>query len=263
MSSKLIHRRGFLTAGGAVLGALGVLGWINYRRTQLASALGEPVPPPAASYQVNGMPYRRMGKTDLLVSEIGFGAWAMGGNAYGHVSKQDSLQALARAEELGCNFVDTAQVYGDSEAVLGDFLQGRRDKWLIATKYSGQKPSLTATLDQQLKSLGTDRVDLYQIHWVPTADEAMLYDELYAIKKAGKARYVGVSASSIGSIEYALKQTDIDVIQLPFNLLEPNPLLGALPAIRDSRRRNHYSIFSERRISGGKIQPGYPVHRHK
>ncbi len=99
------------------------------------------------------MPYRRLGRTDLFVSEIGFGAWGIGGTAYGGVSKQDSLQALARAEELGCNFVDTAQVYGDSEAVLGEFLTGRRDKWPVATKYSGQEPSLTKTPDQQLRTL--------------------------------------------------------------------------------------------------------------
>lgn len=233
MASQLLHRRDFLIAGAGALTAITALGWANYHRTRIDGALSEPSLPMASS-QVGGMPYRRLGNTDLLVSEIGFGAWGIGGKAYGDVSKQDSLQALARAEELGCNFVDTAQVYGDSEAVLGEFLSGRRDRWLVATKYSGQQPSLTTTLEQQLRTLRTDRVDLYQIHWVPRGSDAGLYDELYAIKKSGKARYIGVSASSIGSIEYALKNTDIDVVQLPFNLLEPNPFLGALGVIRAS-----------------------------
>ena len=82
------------------------------------------------------MRYRTLGGTDMAVSEIGFGAWGIGGNAYGGADRQESLRTLARAEELGCNFVDTAGVYGDSEAVLGEFLRGRRDKWLISTKFS-------------------------------------------------------------------------------------------------------------------------------
>jgi len=75
---------------------------------------------------VGKMAYRRFGATGLKVSEVSFGAWAIGGKAYGAVDRQDTLRALARAEECGCNLVDTAMIYGDSELVLGEFLRGRR-----------------------------------------------------------------------------------------------------------------------------------------
>src|SRR5687768_16616689 len=72
---------------------------------------------------VSGMRYRDFGATGLKVSDVGFGAWGIGGRAYGAVDTQESLRALARAEELGCNFVDSALVYGESERVLGEFLE--------------------------------------------------------------------------------------------------------------------------------------------
>ena len=82
------------------------------------------------------MKLRDFGSTGIKVSEVGFGAWAIGGQAYGRVDRSESLSALARAEELGCNFVDTARVYGDSELVLGEFLRGRRSRWVVASKFS-------------------------------------------------------------------------------------------------------------------------------
>ena len=114
------------------------------------------------------MNYRAFGKSGLKVSEVAFGAWGIGGAAYGAVDRADSLNALARAEELGCNL----RRYGDGlrrfRSRIGEFLKGRRSKWLISTKYSGQDAGLEATLDQQLQRLGVDAVDLYMIHWVPS-----------------------------------------------------------------------------------------------
>ena len=95
------------------------------------------------------MEFRNFGKTGMQVSAVGFGAWAIGGNSFGMVDRQESLRALARAEELGCNFVDTAEVYGNSEAILGEFLVGRRDRWRVATKYSGQTGGLLAIGDRK------------------------------------------------------------------------------------------------------------------
>lgn len=177
------------------------------------------------------MKYRDFGKTGLKVSEVGFGAWAIGG-AYGAVNKAESLNALARAEELGCNFIDTAAVYGDSEAVLGEFLKGRRDKWLLATKYSGQPEGMEKTLDAQLRRLGTDYVDLYQIHWAP--HESQPYRQLEALRAAGKTRFIGVSLYNANDIDFVLDHTDIDSIQLAFSLLDPFPYLQRLNRIRDS-----------------------------
>jgi aryl-alcohol dehydrogenase-like predicted oxidoreductase len=182
----------------------------------------------------DGMNYRSFGKSGVKVSEVGFGAWGIGGTAYGAADRAESLNALARAEELGCNFVDTALVYGDSELVLGEFLRGRREKWLVATKYTGQPGGLEATLDQQLVRLGVDHVDLYQIHWAPSRKEWALYEDLYRVRKAGKARLVGVSLYRISDITFVLKETDIDVFQVAFSLLDPDPFLARLDLIRKS-----------------------------
>lgn len=181
-----------------------------------------------------GMNYRTFGKSGVRVSEVGFGAWGIGGAAYGTVDRAESLAALARAEELGCNFVDTALVYGDSELVLGEFLKGRRDKWLIATKYSNQPGGLEATLDKQLVRLGVSHVDLYQTHWVPRRNDWSVYEDLYRVRKSGKARLVGVSLYSIADIDFVLRETDIDVFQVAFSLLDPDPFLAKLDLIRSS-----------------------------
>jgi aryl-alcohol dehydrogenase-like predicted oxidoreductase len=181
------------------------------------------------------MRYRGFGLTGLRVSEVGFGAWAIGGKSYGAVRREDSLRALARAEELGCNFIDTAEVYGDSESVLGEFLPGRRDRWLVATKYSGQPEGLLATAERQLSRMKLDAIDFYQIHWAPRGHEARLLDDLQSLKQAGKAKSVGVSLSSAGDIDDMLASGRVDGFQVPFSLLEPRPLLSRLPEVRAAR----------------------------
>jgi len=181
------------------------------------------------------MPYRRFGSTLLKVSELGFGAWAIGGTAYGAVDRRDSLNALARAEEFGCNLVDTAmEFYGDSELVLGEFLRGRRNRWIVATKYSYQPAGITATLEEQLRRLGTDVIDFYQLHWSPVQNGRDVYDELYRLKKAGKVRFVGLSLYSAREIDYVIDQSMLDGVQLPFSLLDPDPFLLRIERLRKS-----------------------------
>jgi len=180
------------------------------------------------------MQYREFGTTGMKVSEVGFGAWGIGG-AYGRLDRKVALDALARAEELGCNFVDTASVYGDSELVLGEFLPARRDRWLVATKYSGQDEGLIATAENQLKRMGIDTIDFYQIHWAPRDDQKHLYDDLYRLKESGKARFVGVSLGKVEDIDYVLENTAIDGFQVPCSLLDPVPLLPRLAKIREHR----------------------------
>ena len=138
-------------------------------------------------------------------------------------------------EELGCNFVDTAEVYGDSEAILGEFLAGRRDRWRIATKYSGQRGGLLALAERQLRHLGTDTIDFYQIHWVPRGPDELLYEDLYRLKKSGKARSVGVSLYTENDIYFVLDHTLIDGFQVCFSLLDPYPFLAQLEKIRAAR----------------------------
>ena len=177
------------------------------------------------------MRYRKFGRTGMSVSEVGFGAWGIGG-AYGKIDHKVALAALAKAEGLGCNFVDTASVYGDSELVLGEFLPARRDRWLVATKFSGQDAGLIATAENQLTRMGIDTIDFYQIHWAPRDDQKQLYDDLYRLKKSGKARFVGVSLGKVEDIDYVLDNTEIDGFQVPCSLLDPLPYLVRLERIR-------------------------------
>ncbi len=179
------------------------------------------------------MRLRPLGKTGLCVSERGFGAWAIGGSSYGPVTPENALGALARAEEMGCNFVDTAAVYGESESVLGRFLASRRGRWIVATKYSGQPEGLTAVVEAQLRRLRTDHIDVYQIHWAPRGSEERLYDELNTLRRAGKIRATGVSLRSAGDIDHVLSRSDVDVLQMPVSLLDPDPLVARLGSLRE------------------------------
>jgi aryl-alcohol dehydrogenase-like predicted oxidoreductase len=181
------------------------------------------------------MRYRDFGATGMKVSEVGFGSWAIGGRAYGRVARAESIDALAHAEELGCNFVDTAMVYGDAEEVIGEFLVSRRGKWLVASKYSGQKPGLQATLETQLRRLRVDTIDFYQIHWAPGRDEHALYEDLYRAKKSGKVRAVGVSLKNEQDIDHILDATQIDGFQIKFSLLDPYPFLARVARIREHK----------------------------
>jgi len=228
-----VSRRALL-AGGTVIAAatLGGLATWRLRRTAYDPRSGMPAGVPDIVASSGNMPYRRFGATGLKVSEVGFGAWAIGGQAYGSVDRQDALRALARAEELGCNFVDTARVYGDSEVVLGEFLRGRRNRWIVATKYSYQPAGMTATLDEQLARLGTDVVDFYQLHSLP--QDPHIFDELYELKRIGKVRFVGVSLYSAHDIDYVIDRTALDGIQLRFSLLDPDPFLRRVARLRQS-----------------------------
>lgn len=199
------------------------------------------------------MQQRSFGSTGLLVSERGFGAWAIGGSAYGAVSAEDALAALAKAEELGCNVVDTAAVYGDSEALLGRFLPARRERWVLASKYSAQPEGLTATLERQLIRLRTDRVDLYQIHWAPSVEQESLYAELERLKQSGKIRYAGVSLRSAAEVPRVLAHPVIDGIQIPVSLLDPSPLLPSLELLRQRRP----GIIARSPLRGGFLTGGY------
>ena len=176
---------------------------------------------------------RAFGRTGVEVSERSFGAWAIGGHSYGAVDAQQALDTLAEAEALGCNFVDTAAVYGDAEALLGRFLPGRRDRWLVASKYSGQGEGMTALVEAQLRRLATDRIDFYQIHWAPDDTEEALYAELERLKRDGKIRFCGVSLKTAADIDRVLAHSHIDGIQLPVSLLDPEPLASRRQLIRE------------------------------
>src|SRR5688572_23161225 len=157
------------------------------------------------------MEYRRPGRTDMKVSTIGFGAWAIGGS-WGEVDDEESMRALHAAIDSGVNFVDTADVYGDgrSERLVARLRRERpRETIWVATKAGRRLPAqtiegysrenLTAWTDRSLRNLETDAIDLLQLHCPPSAlyrgdDVFGILDDLVA---DGKLRYYGVSVETV------------------------------------------------------------------
>jgi aryl-alcohol dehydrogenase-like predicted oxidoreductase len=167
------------------------------------------------------MNHRILGRTGLRVSEIGFGAWAIGGQqegarrSYGPTDDRVSLAALERAWELGGKFIDTADAYGvgHSETLIGQFLAGHRDRVIVATKF-GHFPfadparriptpdNIRFCLEESLRRLGTDYIDLYQCHECPLAT-AQAYDvpgTMERLRAEGKIRHAGISVYGANQI---------------------------------------------------------------
>ena len=183
------------------------------------------------------MRYRELGKTGMRVSEIGFGAWAVGGNAhgnsYGPTDDKTSLAAVQRAFELGCNFFDTADVYGHghSEELLGQALKEHRDKVILATKVGGDfyhgPPRMNFNPDYVEFALGkscerlqTDYVDLYQLHNPPVQllRNPTLFRTLQQLKDKGKIRHYGISIHDPQEGIMAMKTGNPESIQVVFNM---------------------------------------------
>ena len=180
---------------------------------------------------------RILGRTGLRVSEIGFGAWAIGGNAhgnsYGPTDDAASIAAVRRAVDLGCTFFDTADVYGwgHSEELLGEALQGRRDDVHVATKVGGDfyhggvrmnfDPGYVGfALERSLKRLRTDHVDLYQLHNPPAElmGDLATYEILETLKAEHKIDHYGVSAHEPAEGLLCIESGKPDVLQIPFSL---------------------------------------------
>jgi len=187
------------------------------------------------------MNLRMLGNTGLTVSEIGFGTWGIGGSAegdvaYGPTNDGDSIQALRRAFDLGVNFFDTSDLYGfgHSERLLADAFQGLRQKVIIASKvgFAKQNGSLgqdfspqhiRSSLEQSLRRLRSDYIDLYQLHSPAIADlqqEPGILDLLYSFQKEGKIRAVGVSARSPEEALLAARDLKVRCVQVNFNLID-------------------------------------------
>lgn len=199
------------------------------------------------------MLYRLFGSTGLRVSEIGFGAWGIGG-AYGVVTRNDAIDALACAEDLGCNFVDSALVYGDAEVILGKFLRGRRDRWVIATKYSGQSEGMIRTVERQLSLLQVEAIDFYQVHWYPRGESERLFGEISRLKRDGKIRFAGVSLYSPIDVRDAVARSEIDGFQVEFSLINPNIFLDS-----QSRMVPEKGVVVRSVLGGGLLSGCYDV----
>src|SRR5487761_2539557 len=182
------------------------------------------------------MKYRTLGRTGWKVSEISFGAWAIGGS-WGDVSDAESLAALHAALDGGVNFFDTADVYGDgrSERLLAKLRQERKEKIYIATKAGRRLPqqtpegysrkNLTAWIERSLKNLNTDTIDLLQLHC--PHPEVFYRPEVFGILddlvKAGKLRHYGVSVEKIEEALKAIEFPNVQSVQIIFNIFRQRP----------------------------------------
>lgn len=187
------------------------------------------------------MLYRRLGKSELNVSVVGVGTWQLGGE-WGKTYEQKEVNAmLRRAKELGINLIDTAECYGDhtSERLVGKAVKDDRQDWIIATKF-GHKfhknfertdhfdpPSVLKQLEESLKSLQTDYVDLYQFHSGSNEafDNPDLWEMLAKQVEAGKIRAVGLSITTANPFMQVEKMSSygISALQIIYNRLSREP----------------------------------------
>jgi len=184
------------------------------------------------------MKHRKLGSTDLNLSTIGLGTWAIGGGnwefAWGPQDDELSIFTIINAVEAGINWIDTAAAYGlgHSEKIIGKAIKELSEKPLIATKcglvwdkdrhiYSSlRRRSIRSEAEQSLKRLGVGRIDLYQIHW-PMPEEHLeeAWGEIAKLVKEGKIRYAGVSNFSIKQIERIKNIHPVASLQPPYNML--------------------------------------------
>jgi aryl-alcohol dehydrogenase-like predicted oxidoreductase len=199
------------------------------------------------------MKYRALGRTGILVSEIGFGAWGIGGRTAGETSYGDtddgtSLSALARALDRGITFFDTSSAYGNghSESLIGRALRSTRQRVVIASKAGygswDHPPDFSPTAiirsaEASLARLRTDYIDLLQLHNAPleVLKSPATRQALGALQKAGKIRAWGASTKSPADALEAIEAVDVSVVQANFNMMDLRAVSsGLLDAIRRS-----------------------------
>lgn len=211
------------------------------------------------------MVYNQFGKTDLKVSDVGFGAWAIGGLGWGAgPDDENAVAALKKAWELGVNFYDTCDAYGNghSEELIGEFMKGKHQEAVIVTKggtnYRLPERSknfshdyLMMCLDESLMRLKMDYVDVYLLH-VPNAEwqeKGKVFETLKEMKKSGKSRYVGLAMWGAGDTMYALEHDTegvIEVLECPFNILNKTNI----EVLKITKERNIAVLTSQPLASG-------------
>jgi len=212
------------------------------------------------------MKYRTLGKTGLKVSEVGFGAWAIGGNNYGNsygpTDDAVSLSTVERAFELGCNFYDTADVYGHghSEDLLGQALREHRDDVILATKVGGDfyhdPPRMNFNPEylefasaKSCERLRTDHIDLYQLHNPPAQllKNGKIFESLEKLMDSGRIRHYGISIHDPHEGLLSMKYGQPAAIQVVFNLLRQE----AKNQLFQMAREQNVAIIAREPLSNG------------
>lgn len=183
------------------------------------------------------MNYRLLGRTGYQISEVGLGAWQIGGS-WGSVPDKDALKLLNAAIDAGVNFFDTADVYGDgrSEQLIGKVLAERKDMIVVATKAGRRlqphvtdgynRENLTAFVERSLKNLGRESLDLLQLHCPPTDAyyRPEVFEALDNLKRAGKVLHYGVSVEKVEEALKAIEFDGVETIQIIFNIFRQRAL---------------------------------------
>jgi aryl-alcohol dehydrogenase-like predicted oxidoreductase len=194
-------------------------------------------------YPDGTMKYRSLGRSGWKVSEISFGAWAIGGS-WGRVSDEEALATLHKAIDSGVNFIDTADVYGDgrSERLIARLKKERKtkDDIIVATKAGRRLPrqtvegynrqNLAAWIEDSLRNLATDAIDLLQLHCPPPAlySHPEVFGILDDFVKEGKIRYYGVSVEKVEEALTAIEFPNVQTLQIIFNCFRQRPAEGLL-----------------------------------
>ena len=238
------------------------------------------------------MQYRKLGNTDLEVSVITFGAWAAGGWMWGGTDRNDAIQAIKASYNLGVTSIDTAPVYGQgaSELIVGEAIKGiPRDNVQILTKFGmrwdlskgtfgfksknnngedidiykyAAKESIIKEIEDSLTRLGTDYVDLYQIHWPDSSTPFQeTFEAVAKLIEQGKVRYAGVCNYNVNQMREAEKYVTLASNQVPFSMVNR----GIEKEIVSYTVKNNKSILAysplERGLLTGKMKPGYQFNK--
>ncbi|MFN7092771.1 MAG: aldo/keto reductase [Allorhizobium sp.] len=191
----------------------------------------------------------KFGRTEFTVSDIGFGAWQIGGS-WGEVSEADGRAALNAALDAGMTFIDTADVYGDgrSEKIIAEVLKARGGKRPMVASKAGRrlnphvadgysKANIEAFIDRSLKNLDIDSLDLVQLHCPPTDVyyRQEMFEGLEEIRKAGKIKHYGVSVEKVEEALKAIEYPGVVSVQIIFNMFRQRP---AALFFQEAKRRN-------------------------
>ncbi|SDN05486.1 Predicted oxidoreductase [Paenibacillus sp. yr247] len=198
------------------------------------------------------MNYRKFGKLNFDVSEVGFGAWAIGGDAWGPVEAATSIAAMEKALDLGVNFIDTADVYGSghSETLVAKVIKGRRDQVVVSTKGGlmghhrdpkrepvyDRPEKIIEACDASLRRLETDYIDVYFCHlWWDKYEETEAFIRAFEkLKQDGKVRAVGVSTENFDYIKHFNREGGIDTVQLDYSILNRSTEKEVLPYLQEN-----------------------------
>jgi len=234
------------------------------------------------------MNYRKLGTTDLAISEITFGAWAAGGWMWGGTDRKDAIEAMRTSYEHGVTSFDTAPVYGqgESEEIVGEALKGiPRDKVQILTKYGMRwdlakgvhamgsrdnagnkidiykysgKESVIKECEDSLRRLGTDYIDLYQIHWPDsTTPVGETMEAVAKLIEQGKVRYAGVCNYNVALLKEAGNYIPVVSDQMPYSMVKRGIEQEVIPYCIENKKAILAYSSMERGLLTGKMKPGY------